>query len=613
MERLFKGNTWLSKFKLWVLYGFIAFIIAITIAVFGIITYTSDSSKNNSRRVFESSLWNTLQLQIQSYRFLNYLIALEDSDYPLNGNAFFEYDLLMSRVDLLRQGDVGSLIRTFEGGRTTRLLNIINGELELLSFNLSKIENGDTSYLPDLIERIQRIEDQINEFVTLVNKGSNEFISNQHRTLQKNLDDIQLLSMALLACLLCLCFFTVKGLTELKNVIRRNKDLKLGIQTINEDKANLLSFVNQEIRSPINAILGTAKTLNCTTSKNDIKVLSKHIDESGHQLLQTIEMLSDLALIDAKQLTLNPTIEYLQNSVEDCLAIFEPQMARKNLQSILYIDPLLPKDISLDFIRTKEIIVALLQNAITHTPSGSISLQIRPSALSAPQMPLATDTKEIRVLQIALRDTGLGMPNELQQNLRVNPYLPMQKEGPLPSKVGLSLALCHKLVYLMQGEMHFSCAPQKGCEFWVDIPFYVPNDCPSTKQLNFQCPDQTQALIIETDIHLAKIISLQLAAFNIDAVISKDGSLQEYKNYDMVILGNTPRFERDGYDALQQWKTKSCPILGYHPQAVNNSEYPIMPLQFPLTQTQLEPLIASLFSYQITASQETSSKAHKND
>ena len=120
-------------------------------------------------------------------------------------------------------------------------------------------------------------------------------------------------------------------------------------------------------------------------------------------------------------------------------------------------------------------------------------------------------------------------------------------------------------------------------------------------------------MIIETDIHLAKIISLQLTAFNIDAVISKDGSLQEYKNYDMVILGNTPRFERDGYDALQQWKTKSCPILGYHPQAVNNSEYPIIPLQFPLTQTQLEPLIASLFSYQITASQETSSKAHKND
>jgi signal transduction histidine kinase len=600
MERLLKGDTWLSKFKLWVLYGFIAFIIAITIAVFGIITYTSDSSKNNSRRVFESSLWNTLQLQIQSYRFLNYLIALDEADYPLNGNAFFEYDLLMSRVDLLRQGDVGSLIRTFKSGRTTRLLNIINGELELLSFNLSKIESGDTSYLPDLIERIQRIEEQINEFVTLVNQGSNEFISNQHKILQKNLDEIQLLSMALLACLLCLCFFTIKGLTELKNVIKRNEALKLGIQTVHEDKANLLSFISQEIRSPINAILGTAKTLNFTASKNDTEALSKHIEESGHQLLQTIEMLSDLALIDAKQLTLTPTTERLQNSIEDYLAILEPQMTRKNLQSILYIDPLLPKEIHLDFIRTKEIIVALLQNAITYSSSGSISLQIRPSALNAPQLPLAPDTKEIRVMQIAIRDTGLGMPSELQQNLRINPSLPMQQEGPLPSKVGLSLALCHKLVYLMQGEMHFSCAPQKGCEFWVDIPYYIPNTSLPTSSA-FRCTEQTQALVIETDTHLAKIIGLQLATFNIDAIFSKDGSLQEYKNYDLVILGNTPRFERDGNDALQQWKARSCPILGYHPQAISHPEHPIIPLHFPLTQTQLEPLIAGLFSPKKTA------------
>lgn len=595
MQRLFKGNSWSSKFKLWVLYGFIAFIIAITIAVFGIITYTSDSSKNNSRRVFESSLWNTLQLQIQSYRFLNYLIALDEDDYPLNGNAFFEYDLLMSRVDLLRQGDVGSLIRTFESGRTTRLLNIINGELELLSFNLSKLESGDTSYLPNLIERIQRIEEQINEFVTLVNKGSNEFISNQHKTLQKNLDDIQLLSMALLACLLCLCFFTVKGLTELKNVIRRNEELQLSIQAVNEDKANLLSFVNQEIRSPINAILGTAKTLNGSVTKQDSEALLNHIEESGLQLLQTIEMLSDLSLIDAKKLTLNPTVEHLQSSIEEYLAIFEPQMTRKNLQSILFIDPLLPKFIGLDFVRTKEIIVALLQNAITHTPSGSISLQIRPSSLNVPSIPLSTNTKEVKVLQIALRDTGLGMPSDLQHNLRVNPSLPMQEEGPLPSKVGLSLALCHKLVYLMQGELHFSCAPQKGCEFWVDIPYEVPLNTPIEK-VDFKCPETTQALVIETDVHLAKIISLQLAAFNIETILSKDGSLQENKDYDLVILGNTPKFEREGSDALIQWHAKSCPVLSYHPNVVESTEHRIIRTSFPLTQSKLEPIIAGLFS-----------------
>lgn len=356
MTRFFQGNTWLSKFKTWVVYGFITFIIAITIAVFAIITYTSDSSKNNGRRIFESSLWNALQLQVQSYRFLNYLVALKDSDYPLNGNAFFEYDLLMSRVDLLREGEVGSLIRNFEGGRTTRLLNIINGELELLSFHLSRIEDGDRSYLPDLILRIQNIEEQINEFVTLVNKGSNEYISQQHRTLQKNLNDIQLLSMALLACLLCLCFLTVKGLTELKNIFRRNASLQSSIQAVHEDKSDMLSFIHQEIRSPINAILGVAKTLKNTTSYHDTEALSQHIEESGQQLLQTIEMFSDLALIDAKKLTLTVSTEDLSGHITNYLALFEPQMSRKSLQGIAYIDPLLPTHIQMDFARVKEII-----------------------------------------------------------------------------------------------------------------------------------------------------------------------------------------------------------------------------------------------------------------
>lgn len=144
-----KGLNWLSRFKQWMLYAFVLLIILITVTLFGIITYTSDSARDNSRRVFESSLWNALQLQVQTYRFLNYLISLEAKPSQVNGSAFAEYDLLMSRVDLLRDGDVGTLVREFEGGRTTRLLNIINGELELLSFHVSKIEDGDLSYFAE--------------------------------------------------------------------------------------------------------------------------------------------------------------------------------------------------------------------------------------------------------------------------------------------------------------------------------------------------------------------------------------------------------------------------------------------------------------------------------
>lgn len=587
-----KNKAWFSTFKQWSLYGFVALILTVTIAVFAIITYTSDSSKNNGRRIFESSIWNALQFQVQSYRFVNYLVTLEETDHPLNGQAYFQFDLLMSRVDLLRVGEVGDLIRTFENGRTSRLLNIINGELELLSFHLSKIEGGDSSYVPSLIERLESLDEQVNEFITLVNKGSNEFITAQNTRLQSNLNTIQLLSIVLLTLLLCLCFFTLKMFTKLKTTFQRHEKLQAGIQSVYEDKADMLSFITQEIRSPASAILGVAHSLKNTASHQDAKALSKHVKESGQQLLQTVEMLSDLALIDAKKLDINPTTEHLKNQIERCLWLFEPQLTRKGLLGLVYVEPRLPTYVSVDFNKVRMIITALLQNAIAHTPSGSISVQVRPSVLPSTQDNLPKGSHVVHMLQIAITDTGLGMSSQLQQSLRVNPALPMQQDGPLPSAVGLSLALCHKLVYLLEGQMYFSCAAEKGCEFWVDLPYHKPMPPPAEKYTNFLCSPKKSALIIETDAHLADIIALQLASFNIHASFSSEGYFQEDKHYDLIILGNTPRYERDGKEALQHWKESACPVLSYHPKAVSPT---VMPISFPLTQSQLEPMMRTLF------------------
>ncbi|ETX12093.1 histidine kinase [Marinomonas ushuaiensis DSM 15871] len=605
--RLLEGRSWLLPLKQWMLYIFIFIIISVSIAVFGIITYTSDNAKkNNSRRVFESALWNALQLQIQSYRFQNYLVALDSSDYPLNGTAFFEYDLLMSRVDLLRESDVGSLIKKFEGGRTTRLLNIINGELELLSFNLSKIEAGDPSYLPDLIDRIQKIEGQMNEFISLVNKGSNAFISNQHQELQKNLSYIQLLSLVLFGCLCVLCFITIKGLSEFKKTTKSNKELRSGIQSTSEDKANLVALINQEIRSPINSILSIANTLKNEQPTESSQELSKHIKESGRQLIQTIEILSDLTLIDTQKMTLTSTVENLQESIENILAIVTPQLSRKDLKCVVYIDPALPEYISVDFVRIKEIIIALLQNAITYTPSGSISVQVRASSLSAPSTTLPTGTQEARMLQIAIRDTGIGMPSQLQQHLRANPSLPIKQKESIPNMMDLSLTLCHKLVYLMKGEIDFS-STQQGSEFWIDIPFNVPDNNAIPQQSNFKCTDKKQALLIEKDAHLATIIGLQLALFNIDVTPFKENSFDdENHHYDLVILGDSNQFEFDKNEAFLQWRMKGSPILSYHFQSIDSINSPIIPLHFPLLQNQLDPIISTLFG----SNQDTEKNKH---
>ncbi|AEF56507.1 sensor histidine kinase [Marinomonas posidonica] len=595
---MLKGHGWLSQFKQRMMYGFIILIIIITIALFGIITYTSDSAKENSRRVFESALWNTLQLQVQTYRLLNYLVLLKAPDLPLNGQAYFEYDLLMSRIDLLRDGEVGTLVREFEGGRTTRLLNIMNGELELLSFHISKLEEDDLSYLPSLIDRIQKLDPQLNEFVGLVNNGSNAFINRQHQIQQTKLHYIQLLSIALLACLLCLCFFMAKSFSQLRFAHARNKQLKADMQNSRSDKADLLGFINQQVRPPINAILGTAKTLN-QSSHSVPEPLTKHIEESGQQLLHTIEMLSDLSLLEAQKLSLQPSTNELKTQMEVFLELTEAQMSRKNLACALYIDSALPDSVHLDFGRFKEIVLALLQNAIAHCPAGSISIQLRPSALAAPTVLLPDGTYETRVMQLAIRDTGLGMPLNLQQSLRVNPNLPNQADSPDANTVGLNLALCHQLIYLMKGEMHFSCVENEGCEFWVDLPFYVPAEqehptdiVPITKTSQ---PQKT-ALILEQDMNLAKIIELQLTSFNIKvSLVQEEDGHSPLDQFDLILLGQFSGFDSHLEERLLDCLKAGTTLWSYQTAEFKNSSLDCKALTFPLTQRKLLPLIEALF------------------
>ncbi len=598
--KMVKMKGWVSKFKRYSLYAFICLVIAIAAAVFGIISYTSNNAQSDSRRIFESSLWNTLQLQIQIYQFSNHLLSLDqDSDSANHEEVFAQYEILMSRVDLLREGDVGNLIRDYEEGRITRLLNIINGELELLSYHTSKVSQGDMSYAQELMTRLKKIELQSNELTALINKGSTEFIEREHETLQARLFSIKALSVILLIGLLLLCFLTLKKLTALRKAKKLNRSTHEKIKTFYEDRANIISFIHQEIRSPAHAILGIAKRLQKSANIDSPHALSLHLEESGQQLLQTIDMVSDFSLVDANKLTLKPSTKNLRKAIEGLLETLSPQISRRSLQSILYVDPELPAYVTLDFERVKEVITAFIQNAIAHTPSGSISIHIRPTTMSVPISPPSHSTGEIRMLQIVIKDTGNGIPVPLQNNLRPHASTSIEKEPTLLSRAGFNLALCYKLVSLMKGEIHFSSDAKNGSEFWIDIPFHVANNKESALETSNNRIKITakQALLIEVDNNIAHIMKHQLAELDIETIrlTTTSHQIHKYENYDFIILGNMTWSEYNEAETIQQWNQHNKPIIRYQTEANNDHKSNIASMAFPLTQSQLEKVISNTF------------------
>ncbi|MCV2402071.1 HAMP domain-containing histidine kinase [Marinomonas sp. C2222] len=603
--RLSWKRTWLINLNKWFIYTVFTLLICLCTALLGFIAYIGDTSHNNDRRVFESSVWNALQLQVQSYRFINYFSSLDSSSAVTHDDISFEYELLMSRIDLLRKGEIGELIREFDDARIIKLLNVINGELELVSFDIAKIEEGDNSYIEKLLVRMNRIEPNINELISLINKDNTEYINTKFLEHQTNLTTIEVLSGILATCLLLLCFFSMKALSELRAAFVINKRLQSGIETIHENKTNMTTHVLHEMRHPINAILAATKALR---NKDEASPLTKaelpnHIEESGQQLLNTVNMFSDLSEINIQKLSLSPYLEHLRNRVETYIDTLEHQLARKNLLCSVYVDPSLPTYVSLDFNRVKAIVIGLVQNAISHTVKGSICIQIRPSSLTTPLLsgPMQEDRitrgSDTRMLQIAVKDTGLGMPSQLQNDLRTMPSLRRKEDEDILDKVGLNLSLCFKLVELMKGEIQFTSVEGEGSEFWVDIPYNLPEKQPEQPtQLKLS---NTRALIIEEDQQLREVIAQQLAIFDINTSLSSECTGHNNQQYDLIILGRTDCYEGDLLEAINQWHTEATPIINYQSKVFKGIEAALTPITFPLLQSKLEETLTHLFKHKI--------------
>jgi len=575
-------------FKRWCLLGFLSLLFCIVFFAGGIFFYASEGTKATQQRIYESSLWNALQFQLQSYRFVNYLIQIKPSDLPLKGQAYDQYELLMSRLDLLRNGDVGYLIRGITGGRTLRLLNIITGELELISLNLTKVESGDLSYLDGMVDRMHHLDKQVNELTVLVSRDTNKYIATQRRHLGDNLQHIQWMIGGFLLSLSLLLICLIKSYQQYKKIFKENQQLTQRGLYMKEEQAQKLAMIEQEMRPSIQALSTLSENFIKTDHQASKVQMSNHIKESSQQLMATLNMFTDIALLEANKLDLKYTTDNLEQFIESRVLSMAAQIDRKGLRLATYVDPFIQSTISLDFKRFNDILSALLQNAITYTPQGgSISVQIRPSDHETP----SPQTGQ-RMMRIVVQDNGIGMPNSIQTALRSkNPFSPSKEESPFHEEVGLGLAFCYKLVDYMQGDIQFTSEANHGSEFWIDIPYHLTSDS-QPLPMSPQSYTIKRALLFETDPILTNTLVLQLSKMNIEAMLYDPQHYPSEEDFD-VIITHVDTLSQEMENDIQQWGDSGKPVLcdtltsAEEEQIDGNGEA----LSSPLTQSKLERLI----------------------
>lgn len=231
----------------------------------------------------------------------------------------------------------------------------------------------------------------------------------------------------------------------------------------NQSKSEFLSNMSHDIRTPMNIIAGMTDIArsNIDDKEKVLECLNKIIKSSRH-LLSLINDVLDMSKIESGKMTLSEVQLSLRESLENIVAIIQPQIKGKNQLFDIYIQNVICEDVYCDSLRLNQILINLLSNAAKYTPEGgSIAL-----TLTQEVSPYGSDYVRSHFY---VRDNGIGMTEDFiavlfDSFVREDRERVTKEEG-----TGLGLAITKHIVDMMGGKIDVKSAPGEGSEFHVTL------------------------------------------------------------------------------------------------------------------------------------------------
>lgn len=259
--------------------------------------------------------------------------------------------------------------------------------------------------------------------------------------------------------------------------LRELGDVRVAYQRarqLDELKDQFISHVNHELRSPIMALHGHVELLlltEGTLSREERHTYLERAKRAGDGLVSLVTSILDVRKLEHDAENFTPEAVDVREALEAALRLVDPHEG-KGIERELRIS--MPTGLAIlgEPVRLRQIFTNLLSNAVKYSAPGTpitVDAQIVAGPPSAAE---PRQRRRPRVVEITVRDHGLGIPPD-QLPLLFNRFARLPRD--LASNVsgnGLGLYLCHSLAQVMGGRIwaESSGVEGEGSAFHLQLP-----------------------------------------------------------------------------------------------------------------------------------------------
>jgi PAS domain S-box-containing protein len=216
-------------------------------------------------------------------------------------------------------------------------------------------------------------------------------------------------------------------------------------------KTDMLARISHEVRTPLNAIIGFAEVMvgerfGPLGNERYLEYL-KDIRASGERVIAIIDELTELSRIETGKIELAFTSQNLNELVENCVSVMQPQANRERIIIRTSLAHLLPPVVA-DARSLRQITMNLIGNSIhLANPGGQVIVS---TALS--------DRGEV-ILRV--RDTGHGL-NDNEVAAALEPFRTQPPSDKASDNSAVSLSLTKALVEANRAQFHIKTGGRSG-------------------------------------------------------------------------------------------------------------------------------------------------------